>query len=66
MRQIGGGFNRRIFTPIPVSSTGLSLAFPIQVGRAFWVAGSVVHRADSSTDVRGNQEGVGVGGTTGS
>ena len=59
MRQVGGGFNRRIFTPIPVSSTGPSLAFPIQVGRAFWVARPVAHRGENSTDVRWNQEGLG-------
>ena len=44
MRQVGGGFNRRIFAPIPVSSTGPSLAFPHRGERDFWIAGSVAHR----------------------
>ena len=56
-----GGPHRRIFTPIPVSSTGQALTFPHRGGREFWVAGSVPRGGESSTDVRRRFKGGGAG-----
>ena len=60
-----GGAHRRIFTPIPVSSTEQALTFPHRGGREFWVAGSVPRGGDSSTDVRGGSRGWGRSSTKG-